>query len=240
MAIIELDSIDSTNNYAMQLIDADKARHGLTITARTQTHGKGQRGKSWAGTPGESLLMSMIIIPEALISGQAAFNAAIAVAVADVLKQLYSKWRVYIKWPNDIIINDKKAGGILIENVLRGNKWAYSVIGLGLNILQRDFPAELPNATSLALSSGMEFDLPELILLVRERILKNISALLLPEAIKKYNQYLYKRNEKQAFSNAYEQWEVTIIDADSQGVLNVQLEDGTQTGYYHGQAMWEW
>ena len=115
--IIELDSIDSTNNYAMQLIDANKAQHGLTIVAQKQLAGKGQRGNTWADTPGESLLMSIIAMPDRAIHEQFVFSASVAVAIAKVLQKLNNNWQVNVKWPNDIIVNDKKAGGILIENV---------------------------------------------------------------------------------------------------------------------------
>ncbi len=68
--VIELDTIDSTNNYAMQLIDADKAQHGLTITARTQRAGKGQRGRTWQDEPADSLLMSRVVAPNLAIGNQ--------------------------------------------------------------------------------------------------------------------------------------------------------------------------
>ena len=136
LPIIELDSIDSTNNYAMQLIDANKAQHGLTIVTQSQSEGKGQRGKTWLDAPGQSLLMSIIIHPKKEINDQFVFNAAVAVAIANVLQKSNHNWDIRIKWPNDIIINAKKAGGILIENILRGSRWTHSVVGLGLNVKQ--------------------------------------------------------------------------------------------------------
>src|SRR5690606_38514963 len=114
--IIELDEIDSTNNYAMGLLNADKACMGLTIVARSQTKGKGQRGRVWQDQPGASLSMSMIVEPERGLDAQFVFIAQVALAVADALQGLDNNMDVAIKWPNDIIINDKKAGGILIEN----------------------------------------------------------------------------------------------------------------------------
>ena len=241
MPIIELDSVDSTNNYAMQLIDADKAQQGMTIVTRSQTNGKGQRGKTWIDKPGQSLLMSIIISPKLLISEQFIFNATIAVTIANVLQNLDNDWSVRIKWPNDIIINDKKAGGILIENIFRGSLWAHSVIGLGLNIAQTNFDAELPYATSLKIASGRDFDNVEIRNSIRESILLVATNPLSEEiSMKKYNEYLYKGGQKQTFSNNNTKWEVNILNANADGTLCVQLEDGTILSYYHGQATWEW
>ena len=240
LPIIELDITDSTNNYAMQLIDADKAPHGRTIVARSQTGGKGQRGKSWADTPGESLLMSVITAPGRPITDQFVFNSSVAVAIANVLQKLYAGWNVRIKWPNDIIINDKKAGGILIENILRGSRWAHSVIGLGLNIKQRSFPTDLPYATSLNIASGHNFDVAEIRDAVRESIIAVTNNPLVALDMNAYNELLYKRGMKQSFVNAGGKWDATIIQVYPNGMLEVQLEDGTIVCYQHGQALWDW
>src|SRR5689334_16225981 len=79
--IIELDTIDSTNNYAMRLIDADTAQSGLTIVAGQQTMGKGQRGRQWLDKPGENLLMSIIIAPAYSLEEQFIFNMAVTSAI---------------------------------------------------------------------------------------------------------------------------------------------------------------
>ena len=239
--IIELDSIDSTNNYAMQLIDANKAQTGLTILAQSQTGGKGQRGKTWIDTPGQSLLMSVITTPGLAIGAQFAFNALVSVTIANVLQKLCNTWELRIKWPNDIIINDKKAGGILIENVLRGNSWTYCVIGLGINVKQGHFPAELPFATSLKIASGQDINMIKL----RDDLRKEIvgcSNCPVPAGIsmERYNEYLYKRGKKQSFSDSSGQWEATILGAADDGRLHVQLADGNIVFYHHGQVMWEW
>ena len=239
--IIELDSIDSTNNYAMQLIDADKAQHGLTIVAQSQTAGKGQRGKSWMDKPGESLLMSMIVAPRLLISDQFVFNASVAVAIANVLQKVNDSWTIHIKWPNDMIINDKKAGGILIENVLRGSRWLYSVIGLGLNVKQAGFPEDLPYATSLKIASATDYDVASIREQVQAQILAVLNTPATKEAsMKRYNELLYKAGQKQAFSDENGSWEVLVLHTNTDGTLSVQLEDGGIVSYYHGQAMWVW
>jgi len=239
--IIELDAIDSTNNYAMHAIDADKAQHGLTIVAKSQEAGKGQRGKTWYDAAGQSLLMSIITAPNAAIRDQFVFNASVAAAIADVLRQLYENWDIRIKWPNDIIINDKKAGGILIENVIRGSDWTYGVIGVGLNVNQVNFPPDLPHATSLKKESKNNFDITSLRDAMREKILASVAHLLPPgPCMELYNGYLYKRGRKQLFGNGNSRWEATITGAHADGTLEVRLDDGASAFYHHGQVIWEW
>ena len=241
LPIIELDSIDSTNNYAMQLIDANKAQHGLTIVTQSQSEGKGQRGKSWLDEPGQSLLMSIIILPQKEIHHQFVFNAAVAVAIANVLQKSDKNWDVRIKWPNDIIINAKKAGGILIENILRGNRWTHSVVGLGLNVKQASFHDTLPFATSLKIASGNDINITKLRDDIRENIIVSASYPLSPEkTMAQYNEYLYKHHQKQAFSDSAGNWEAKIMNAHKDGTLEVQLNDGTTAFYHHGQVMWDW
>jgi BirA family transcriptional regulator, biotin operon repressor / biotin---[acetyl-CoA-carboxylase] ligase len=239
--IIELDITDSTNNYAMGLIDADKAYNGLTITALSQTAGRGQRGRTWVDEPGSSLLMSIIISPELPISAQFSYNATVAAAIADVLNGLDDTWQVRIKWPNDMIINDKKAGGILIENVLRGSRWANSIIGLGLNITQLSFSADLPHATSLRAASGREFQRT----LVRDSIIDAVLAGVdemtgTEDDMKAYNDYLYKRGCLQQFSDESGSWFATILGAHADGTIQLQHSDGTIASYAHGQIQWQW
>ncbi|MBS1687688.1 MAG: biotin--[acetyl-CoA-carboxylase] ligase [Bacteroidetes bacterium] len=239
--IIELDTIDSTNNYAMRLIDADTAQHGLTIVTQQQTKGKGQRGRQWVDIPGQSLLMSIICNPNRRIDSQFVFNASIAVAVAEVLQEMYENWKVSIKWPNDIIINDKKAGGILIENILRGADWSYAIIGLGLNILQDNFPQELPYATSLKIASGRDFTLNEVRDKIRARILEYTSNNLGAEQIMRlYNQSLYRKGDNQKFTDGSEEWLAIIQGTMADGTLQVRVADGSIVHYTHGVVVWKW
>ncbi len=242
LKLIELEYTDSTNNYAMQLINDDKAQPGTTITTRSQGKGKGQRGKVWIDEPGQSLLMSIIVAPKQLLTEQFVFSASVAVAIANVLQKFLPDSSVRIKWPNDIIINDKKAGGILIENVLRGSNWTHSVIGFGLNINQSSFPDTLPYATSIKIASGQETDMARIRERVREHIL---AATLYPQPscriMEAYNELLYKKGESQKFSNSDGSWNATIIYAGNDGTLEIRPVNGTKTYiYHHGEIKWEW
>lgn len=225
----------------MQLIDANKALHGMTITAQSQTAGKGQRGKHWVDTPGKSLLMSIIINPIQEIQEQFSFNASIASAIANVLQKLNNNWRVHIKWPNDIIINDKKAGGLLIENILRGSKWTLSVIGLGLNVNQEELTGDLPYATSLTIESGENYLITELRDSIHAAIMNVADFPLSAEsAMASYNELLYKRGKMQRFSEQTKSWEVKIIGAHPDGTIEVVDQNGNTEFYFHGQYEWCW
>lgn len=237
--VIELLHIDSTNNYAMRLIDADKAWHGLTITALSQSAGKGQRGRQWKDSLGESLLMSTVVIPKKTIREQFVFSAAIALSVADVLKNLYSGWDVAIKWPNDIVINDKKAGGILIENVIRGNTWTHAVAGIGLNVLQYSFSKEYPFATSLKIASGFIYDLNTLTEAIHFKILQEIENNS-SSILSKYNSYLYKKGKQQIFIKNGEEYSGVIKQVDEEGKLFIELSNGSWIKYTHGDVAWKW
>lgn len=225
----------------MRLIDADTAQAGLTIIAGEQTQGKGQRGKTWEDMPTQSLLMSIVVIPEQDLNEQFLFNAATAVAITNILLNIHENWDVRIKWPNDIIINDKKAGGILIENVIRGNKWEYAIIGLGLNVLQDYFPRYLPYATSLKDASGKDFDIILLGEQIRKEVLKNLySAPAADNIIAEYNNLLYRKDVPQVFSDGGIHWNGIIRKVNRRGQLEVQLADGSIVPYVHGSVHWKW
>ena len=224
----------------MHLVNAYKAQSGLTITTDEQTAGKGQRGKIWADEKGKSLLMSIIVQPFVSLDQQFLFSAATAVAVANALQAAFSNISVKIKWPNDIIVNDKKAGGILIENVLRGSQWLYAICGIGLNVAQQAFPENLPNATSLTIASGQTVPVDELVFLIRNSVL-HLHATINEQgkALQHYNDFLFKKNELQTFSNRNgEQWKATIRGVLANGQLEVVDPNGQVFTYTHGEQIW--
>lgn len=238
--IIELDETDSTNNYAMRLIDADTALDGLTITALRQTNGKGQRGRKWQGDDGESLLMSVIVVPQLQIDQQFVLCAAAALAITDALNTLKVEGDIKIKWTNDIIINDKKTGGILIENILRGTNWNYAIIGIGLNILQQQFPIDLPLATSLKKETNVDYDLYILRDLVRNNIFKLLNTYTTDQIMELYNSQLYKRGDWQTFERNGQKLLMQINEVMPNGTLRVTDENGDEGFYMHGVENWVW
>lgn len=182
----------------MQLIDDGMARHGDVIWALHQTNGRGQRGREWKDEAGENIAMSLILMPDLPVSKQFYLSATVACVIAKYLQTIYSDGVVTIKWPNDIYINDKKACGILIENVFRGMDWTHAVVGMGLNVNQVDFPEDMPNATSLGKESGKQYDLQEIVTDIRAGILNSL--LRADEKLfDAYNNLLFKRGKQVNF-----------------------------------------
>jgi len=151
-------TIDSTNLYAMERIRAGLAVHGEVFFADEQTAGKGQRGRAWVSEPGENIQQTIVIECTKLAPSQRfRLSAAMAAGVHDWLQQVLPH-SATIKWPNDIYMGDRKAGGILIENVMQASNWQWAIVGIGINVNQRSFHPALPNPTSLALVSGQYYD----------------------------------------------------------------------------------
>lgn len=199
-SFIELESVDSTNNYAMALAAAGKAGHGTLVFAHDQWAGKGQRGRSWDSTPGENIILSAVLEPLA-VAPSAAFGLSMAAAMAcyDLFSAHAGTDPTAVKWPNDLYWNDRKAGGILIENQLQGDRWLYAIVGIGININQVEFPPTARNPVSLRQITGHRYDA---VALARElgRCLERWYAKLevhgasgLTEA---YNAVLYRRGQE--------------------------------------------
>ncbi len=152
--LIELSTIDSTNIYAMAQIKAGLAKSGSCFRADFQTQGKGQHGRVWESSKGQNILCSYILELEKLDAlkkwaptDQIGFSAAIALG-ARAFFAAFAGSETKIKKPNDIYFRDRKAGGILIENLVRGKEWTWTVIGIGMNINQTAFSSAAVNSVS--------------------------------------------------------------------------------------------
>lgn len=168
---VYLEKIDSTNAYAKTLLSKSKPIAGTVIYTDKQLAGRGQIGSKWISSPNESLILSVILYPRFLsASHQFQLNKAISLAVLDLLQPKVVQKKITIKWPNDIYVGNKKMGGILIENSLKGNFIESTVVGIGLNINQEEFPTNLPNPTSLFLSANQKYNITKLIGQLCERI----------------------------------------------------------------------
>ncbi|MBC7447288.1 MAG: biotin--[acetyl-CoA-carboxylase] ligase [Hymenobacteraceae bacterium] len=153
----------STNAEAhAALVKNGATAEGLTILADHQTAGRGQRGNAWQAPPGQNLTFSVVLRPTFLAATeQFALSIAVALACHDALRVVLppaATATARIKWPNDLYLADRKVGGILIENTLRGAQLGGSIVGIGLNVNQRDFDPALPNPTSLAVAADRAFD----------------------------------------------------------------------------------
>lgn len=222
--IIELETIDSTNTYAKQLLETSKVADKTIIWAKNQTQGRGQQGNKWECEPEKNLTFSIILFPHFIPpENQYLLNKAIALAVYHlVCNQISSTQPVKIKWPNDIYINKKKVAGILIENTISGSLWNTSIIGIGININQKNFPDTLPNPVSLINTTGKTVDiknvLEEFIVIFNEfyTILKTNA---FDNLNKQYLEALYQYQENQKYKIKNSVVEAKIIDISAYGRL---------------------
>lgn len=167
-----LNSVESTNIYAFELLQKQNVLEGTVIYTNYQENGRGLHQKRWFSEGGKNLLMSIILKPDLLIEEQFSISQMIAIAVKNALVKL-SVTNVKIKWPNDILVNDKKIAGILIRNSIVGNRISNAIIGLGLNINQTKFRTfeRLPNSLKLELKKDFVIEK------VRDLILNELKGL---------------------------------------------------------------
>ncbi len=220
--ILILDSTDSTNNYAMALIRKGDAISGNAIMAMEQISGKGRRGKEWKSNKGANLMISIVAKMEWLaVSRQFPLSVAVALGCRDLVAH-YILANVFIKWPNDIFINDRKAGGILIENVLKGTLWQWSVIGIGININQVVFEKFNLKATSLKMNTGNNYDVSklagEIVSVVQKRI-EQLKAGEFESMLEEYNQHLFGRNRMVRLKKENIVFETKILGVSAVGQL---------------------
>jgi BirA family transcriptional regulator, biotin operon repressor / biotin---[acetyl-CoA-carboxylase] ligase len=219
--LIELESVDSTNNYAMARIHEGLASDGMLYLAHHQWAGKGQRGKTWISEPGQNLMMSLVIKPSPLnLTQQFLFSAAVALAILDLVKGFQNKnWK--IKWPNDIYWSDRKAGGLLIESVVTGQIWDWAVVGIGMNLNQSFFPREIPNAISLNQINGVRYEpvaiARELVPGIRERI--SVLHKTPDQILRGLNDSLYKKDQVITLKKNGELFVSVLKSVDSTGLL---------------------
>ena len=144
---------------------------GDVIVAESQSAGRGQRGHRWESEVGQNLTFSLVLEPTFVApANQFLLSEAVALGVVDMLDGYGIGAK--IKWTNDIYVGDRKLAGILIEHKLQGASLARTIVGIGLNVNQRDFPSDLPNPVSMVQLRHFEFDRDE----VLNRLVKTIMA----------------------------------------------------------------
>lgn len=253
---IELQSVESTNKYAMNVVHAthlpegqQAVQHGLAVFAHEQTGGKGQRGKSWSSERGSNIALSIIINPYPLMVSEVfRLNTCVAVAVQEFFRK-YAGDETKVKWPNDLYWRDRKAGGVLIENVIgslkseagSGNSdikpdsyraqisdfsaWKWSVAGIGININQTVFPAYLPNPVSLKQITGKSFDPAQLAKELCSVVDKYFHFLIsgnFESIFKTYQTLLYKKDERVKLKKGNRIFEAAITGVAETGQLITQ------------------
>lgn len=237
--ILVLTEIDSTNNLALRLIEEGVYSHSQIIRTLHQTAGRGQRDNKWESEAGQNLLFSIIIEhTDTDINDQFLLNMGICVAIYEMLSVELKLNQIKVKWPNDIYINEKKICGVLIENIIRGDKIHKSVVGIGLNINQEKFD-KLEKATSLYAIAKQKYDIDKILnLLVNElNILMYIKADRL-DIVTVYNQYLKDKGTSRKISYNGIQYDVIINKIDSWGKIYLETNEQHILVLSHGEFEW--
>lgn len=234
-----LDTVDSTNNYVMARVQAGMASHGMAWFAHEQSAGKGQRGKGWETQPGKNIAMSLVLQPDFLDARQQFYlSAAIALACFEFFWG-YAGDETKIKWPNDLFWRDRKAGGVLIENVFHGKKWKWAIVGIGININQVNFDKAIKNPVSLKQITGKEFDTivlaKELYALLMKKI-PELNARSLDKILEDYNTHLYKLNKNVLLKKEDSIFETVIKSVSAEGKL--VTVDATEREFDFGDVEW--
>lgn len=197
--IIHLEETSSTNLYAQNLISSNKQAEGIIVLADFQSEGRGQGNNKWKSEKSSNLLMSLIVLPVFLTPvNQFYLNMAVCISVVRALEHV-TGLVVNLKWPNDILINRKKISGILIQNSLGNNQINSSIIGIGINVNQKEFSEQLFHATSIAVETGKDFVIKDVLNVLIDNLrifyyhLQNSK---LEEIRKMYMNYLFGINEK--------------------------------------------
>lgn len=232
MNIIKLNAIDSTNRFLKDLSAIQTIENFTTVVAERQLKGKGQRGASWISENGKNLTFS-IFINDLQLTIKASFilNCIVPLAIIDVLKK-YNLERLAIKWPNDIMSENKKIAGILIENTIKPDGRISSIIGIGLNVNQIHFE-NLPQASSLALLKNKTFDKEALLIAIHNEIVKNVKLNTNTDRFwKKYHSVLFKKDIPTVFNDIENKPFMGIIKSVSEtGKLVLLLDDDSIKEY---------
>lgn len=170
---ITLKEVGSTNNFLKELLSKSTPLiEGTVIMAENQYAGRGQHQNGWHAEPGKNLTFSLLLKPVFLpVPAQFDLIRVISLGVFDALEPLLGN-KLKIKWPNDIYYADYKLGGMLIENIVQGGQIKNSIIGIGLNVNQENFPPGLSNPISVKQILHTDYDLKTLL----SNICRNIEA----------------------------------------------------------------
>lgn len=237
--IYAFEEIGSTNVYAKEL-GAKGKEHGVLVVAETQTDGRGRRGRNWTSPKGSSISMSVLLRPQILPDKASMLTIVMAHAVYKTLEEMNVE-DISIKWPNDILVNEKKVCGILTEMSAEPDMVHYVVVGTGINVnMDSISKEEAPYATTLKAESGKQYNRAELVASVLRHFETSYELFMETEDLSKikeeYNQYLVNVDRKVSVKERT--LEITGIakGITDTGKLLVQLEDGEMKEIFAGEV----
>ena len=199
----------------------------LAVYTFNQTKGRGQYGNSWENLPEENLAYSFALKTKNINVSDTCFNFYTAILVRNFIANL-TKTEAKIKWPNDLILKNKKICGMLFEK----NK-NYFVVGIGINILQENF-RNLPKAGSVLSQTGLSFELKAFTESLHQYLFEHLVQKEIPNNILElYHLHLYRKNEVSVFEKNEVRQNGIIQNVDENGYIWIDLENEGLQKFFH-------
>jgi BirA family transcriptional regulator, biotin operon repressor / biotin---[acetyl-CoA-carboxylase] ligase len=231
--LLFLDETPSTNLYLQQKLEKSGVESGTAVVTFNQSDGHGQKGNKWISESNKNIAYSLVIKPDFIPArNQFLLSEFVSLAVKALLDEFTKE--ITIKWPNDIYHKNSKIGGILIENKLEGSLISHSVIGIGLNINQNEFPGELPNPISLSQITGEKYELKDLAEKLHRRLITAFEHLNTDnesDIRKYYLNSLYRRDGYHLYKDKKGAFKARIMDINAHGQLILEPEEGVAREY---------
>jgi len=235
--IINIQKVESTNSYAQLQIENNFLHEGDVIFTMYQNNGKGQGENSWESEQGSNLLISIVLEPTMIYASQQfVLTQLVSLALVDLINKYLSVTSnlhdVKVKWPNDIYVGDNKIAGILFQNFIKGNKIEHSIVGIGINVNQKEFFSSAPNPISIIHfvneATNVNQLLNELLTNVGANYEKYTFESSFAELKIKYLKKMYNYNIWVNYSANDSTFKGKIIDVDEYGRLVVKLKNGSK------------
>ncbi|WGD35201.1 biotin--[acetyl-CoA-carboxylase] ligase [Olleya sp. YS] len=226
MRIIKLNATDSTNRFLRNLSLESPVKDFTVIVTDDQTQGRGQMGTSWQSQPFKNLTFSVYKRFKGLLPEQQ-FDISMVVSLA-IIKALaiLNIPKLSVKWPNDILSDNQKICGVLIENVIKQNHIESSIIGIGLNVNQLQFNNH-PKASSLKQLTGITYNLDDVLQLILKQLQVEFKNFTKDNVLLKttYESYLFRKEKPSTFRSAEGLFSGIIKGVSNEGLLEVLIED---------------
>ncbi|NLM12763.1 MAG: biotin--[acetyl-CoA-carboxylase] ligase [Epulopiscium sp.] len=231
--------IDSTNKEAKKLA-ANGEREGTVVIAEEQLAGRGRLGRTWVSPPQTGIWMSVILRPPISPADASKITLIAGLAVCEGIKAV-TGLPAQIKWPNDIVLHNKKICGILTEMSAELEKVNYIILGIGINVNMSSFPEDIKNmATSLKIEGGKDYDRKEIVKAILTNLEKYYEAYLnkqdLENLIEKYKSYCLTLGKEVKIIHRNEEFIGKAIDLTEEGELMVEKHDGQVITVFFGEV----
>ena len=224
MQIIKLNAIDSTNRYLADLVSKIPLKDYAAVMAKYQSAGQGQRGSNWQSEKGKNLIISILKKNiEIKVQDQFEINMRVSMAILMALKT-FEIPNLSVKWPNDILSDNKKISGVLIQLLTKKQKINQAIIGIGINVNQTHFN-NLPQATSMKSILGTAFDIEVLATELMAQLKHYFEVPNTDKLMSEYESVLFKKNKPSTFVNKKGvSFMGIILGVSKSGMLRVQSE----------------